>query len=44
MLFLQVSVSQAVRKVHDTFVIGAMFYAKGVPQFMNYLLGGSFQK
>jgi hypothetical protein len=41
---LQVSVSQAVGKVHDTFVIGAMSQAEGMPQFVNYLLRGSFQK
>ena len=41
---LQVGISQAVGKVHDTFVIGAMSQAEGMPQFMNYLLGGSFQK
>jgi len=41
---LQVSVGQAVGKVHDTFVIGAMSQTEGMPQFMNYLLGGSFQK
>jgi hypothetical protein len=44
MRLLQISVSQAVGKVHDTFVIGAMSQAEGVPQFMNYLLGGPFQK
>jgi len=44
MRFLQVSVGQAVGKVHDTLVIGAMSQAEGMPQFMNYLLGGSFQK
>jgi hypothetical protein len=41
---LQVGISQTVGKVHDTFVIGAMSQAEGMPQFMNYLLGGSFQK
>jgi hypothetical protein len=41
---LQVGVSQAVGKVHDTFVIGAMSQAEGMPQFMNYLLSGSFQE
>jgi len=41
---LQVGIGQAVGKVHDTFVIGAMSQAEGMPQFMNYLLGGSLQK
>jgi len=41
---LQVSISQAVGKVHDTLVIEAMSQAEGMPQFMNYLLGSSFQK
>ena len=41
---LQVGVSQTVGKVHDTFAIGAMSQAEGMPQFMNYLLGDSFQK
>jgi hypothetical protein len=44
MRLLQVSISQAVGKVHNTFIIGAMSQAEGMPQFMNYLLGGSFQK
>jgi hypothetical protein len=38
---LQVSISQAVGKVHYTLVIGAMSQAEGMSQFMNYLLGGS---
>jgi hypothetical protein len=44
MRLLQVSIGQAVGKVHDTFVIGAMSQTEGMPQFMDYLLGGSFQK
>jgi hypothetical protein len=44
MRLLQISVSQTVGKVHDTFVIGAMSQTEGMPHFMNYLLGGSFQK
>jgi hypothetical protein len=44
MRLLQVGISQAVGKVHDTFVIGAMSQTEGMPQFMDYLLGGSFQK
>jgi hypothetical protein len=44
MRLLQVSIGQTVGKVHDTLVTGAMSQPECMPQFMDYLLGGSFQK
>jgi hypothetical protein len=41
---LQVSICKAIGEVHDALVIEAMSKAEGMSQFMNYLLGGSFQK